>query len=267
MNDSSNWTKHLIIIFGGLCLLGMGYWLVIDNSLNQLSDSQKLAIALRQALATKQYEVTHRMKDVENNFTNDQATIFKKISQLVFQNNLQLIAFKPLTEKTNSFLIKWPIQISLMGNYQELLALVNSINHEKHNLKIETFSIKNIGVDNAVKLEINLNLIGAGIVKSDGKTKTGINLKDDVSPNKRNPFQNDETERLESIPLHLLRMIGTLRNDDKQWALVIAPDEKIYWVMAGDFLENDGKVIEVDSDKMIIKKDKNIIVFSMSHNS
>ncbi len=65
------------------------------------------------------------------------------------------------------------------------------------------------------------------------------------------PNVNRKKELLETFPLDTLRMVGTLREDNKFWAIVSAPDEGAYRVTIGSYMgQNFGKVVAV-TDKTI----------------
>ena len=67
------------------------------------------------------------------------------------------------------------------------------------------------------------------------------------------PDQNREKELLESYPLDSLRMVGVLYEDDKTWAIILAPDGTIDKVTAGGYIgQNYGKVSKITSTGLIL---------------
>lgn len=60
------------------------------------------------------------------------------------------------------------------------------------------------------------------------------------------PDQARKKETLEVFPLDALQMVGVLRQGDKLWALMLAPDEIVYQVSIGNYMGQDyGRVVEV----------------------
>ena len=53
-------------------------------------------------------------------------------------------------------------------------------------------------------------------------------------------------EPLEAFPLDALKMVGILKRKNRLWALVAAPQDKIYRIAVGNYLgRNHGKVIKI----------------------
>jgi type IV pilus assembly protein PilP len=62
-------------------------------------------------------------------------------------------------------------------------------------------------------------------------------------------------EALEDFPLEALKMVGYLQQKNVGYAVVRAPDTKIYRVKAGNYLGlNFGKILEVQSTEVKIKE-------------
>ncbi len=58
-------------------------------------------------------------------------------------------------------------------------------------------------------------------------------------------------EYLESFPLDMLHMVGTMQQDKKTWALIKTPDDTIQRVLPGNYLrQNNGKIISVTGDEV-----------------
>ena len=63
------------------------------------------------------------------------------------------------------------------------------------------------------------------------------------------PNPNRVPEYLESFPLDTLRMVGTMSQDQENWALIQTPDNTIQRVLTGNFLgQNNGKITDVNED-------------------
>ena len=67
------------------------------------------------------------------------------------------------------------------------------------------------------------------------------------------PDRERKKQALESFPLDTLRMVGIMSAAKEQWALILAPDEKIYRVRPGDYLgQRYGKVVSIEQQKIKI---------------
>lgn len=60
------------------------------------------------------------------------------------------------------------------------------------------------------------------------------------------PDQNRIKQPLESFPLDSLRMVGTLQEENRIWAIIQAPDGKIHRVAKGDYVgQQYGKIVSI----------------------
>lgn len=65
------------------------------------------------------------------------------------------------------------------------------------------------------------------------------------------PDLNRPKEELEAFPLDGLHMVGTLVQDKKVWALVLAPNQIVYRVTVGEHMgQNFGKVTAITAGKL-----------------
>lgn len=76
----------------------------------------------------------------------------------------------------------------------------------------------------------------------------------DVTDDSIRPPTNHRKEALEAFPLDSLRMVGTLKREDKLWAIVKIqnnPDGGIHRIITGNYLgQNYGRVIGVSEEKI-----------------
>ncbi|MBB72340.1 MAG: pilus assembly protein PilP [Legionellales bacterium] len=69
------------------------------------------------------------------------------------------------------------------------------------------------------------------------------------------PDINRQKEKLEAFPLDALRMVGTLNQQNKVWALISAPDGAVYRVTLGSHMgQNYGEVMKITKDKVYLKE-------------
>lgn len=69
------------------------------------------------------------------------------------------------------------------------------------------------------------------------------------------PDMNRPKEELESFPLDGLKMVGTLEQGRKKWALILAPNQVVYRVTNGSHLgQNYGAVTDISNAKVDIEE-------------
>jgi type IV pilus assembly protein PilP len=67
------------------------------------------------------------------------------------------------------------------------------------------------------------------------------------------PDSNRRKEVLEAFPLDTLRMVGTLEQNKKLWALIVDPNGAVYRLSKGNYLgQNHGRIDGITIDKVIL---------------
>jgi type IV pilus assembly protein PilP len=62
-------------------------------------------------------------------------------------------------------------------------------------------------------------------------------------------------EPLEEFVLNQLKLVGTLHQGGRQWALISAPDGRVHRVTVGNFLgRNYGQIIAVDENLLVLRE-------------
>lgn len=62
-------------------------------------------------------------------------------------------------------------------------------------------------------------------------------------------------EELEKFELDSLRMVGTMDNEDNNWAIVLDPDGVVYRVKVGNYIgANIGKIINIYEDRIDLRE-------------
>lgn len=65
------------------------------------------------------------------------------------------------------------------------------------------------------------------------------------------PDQKRPKEPLEGFPLDGLKMVGTLQEGSKRWAIIAAPNGMVYNVTVGNYIgQNYGRIVKVDADRI-----------------
>jgi type IV pilus assembly protein PilP len=79
-----------------------------------------------------------------------------------------------------------------------------------------------------------------GSAKSSGSSKGGVH-----------PDPSRRREALEAFPLDTLRMVGTMAQKGKMWAIIKAPDHMVYRVTLKNYLgQNNGLITRISEDKV-----------------
>lgn len=74
-------------------------------------------------------------------------------------------------------------------------------------------------------------------------------------PGALQPPANHRKGPLEAFPLENLKMVGTLEQHKKVYALIKTPDNNLYRVQAGDFMgQNFGRVIDINESALKLKE-------------
>ncbi len=75
-----------------------------------------------------------------------------------------------------------------------------------------------------------------------------------IEQNKENGPDTDRLKQpLEAFPLDSLRMVGTLGQNERMWAIVAAPDGSVFRVTLGNYIgQNFGRVQDIKKDKIIL---------------
>ena len=67
------------------------------------------------------------------------------------------------------------------------------------------------------------------------------------------PDTNRRKEPLETFPLDSLRMVGTLEQHNKLWALVADPNGVVYRIAKGNYVgQNHGRIDNISNDKITL---------------
>lgn len=79
--------------------------------------------------------------------------------------------------------------------------------------------------------------------------------KAEITHDSQSPDTNRPKEELEAYPLDSLRMVGTLSQGQRTWALISAPNKSVYKVTIGSHIgQNYGRIINIEKDKLDIEE-------------
>ncbi|MBT8445636.1 MAG: pilus assembly protein PilP [Gammaproteobacteria bacterium] len=70
-----------------------------------------------------------------------------------------------------------------------------------------------------------------------------------------NEISTHKLEELEQYPIDALRMVGTMRNDNNLWGIVLDPTGVTHRVVVGNYLgDNYGKIVSIDEDQIELRE-------------
>ena len=87
------------------------------------------------------------------------------------------------------------------------------------------------------------------IEKSEGPIDDGL------TEEMRNEIQNRNREELEGFELDSIKMVGTLKNEDHHWGIVIDPGGIVHRVETGNYIGlNIGKITSIEEEQIEVRE-------------
>ncbi|KIA79069.1 type 4a pilus biogenesis protein PilO [Chromobacterium amazonense] len=143
--DMPNWplqAQGLALAVLLLMLLGLGYFFVLGDQLDQLQQAKQQEEQLKQTFIDKKRQAVNldaleqQLKEIDASFgallkqlptKSDMDTLLTEINQAGIGRGLQFDLFKPGTEIRSTEMAEVPITIRLTGTYNDLAAFVNDV--------------------------------------------------------------------------------------------------------------------------------------------
>ncbi|WP_199153431.1 type 4a pilus biogenesis protein PilO [Chromobacterium sp. ASV23] len=143
--DMPNWplqAQGLALAVMLLMLLGLGYFFVLGEQLDQLQQAKQQEEQLKQTFIDKKRQAVNldaleqQLKEIDASFgallkqlptKSDMDTLLTEINQAGIGRGLQFDLFKPGTEIRSTEMAEVPITIRLTGTYNDLAAFVNDV--------------------------------------------------------------------------------------------------------------------------------------------
>lgn len=273
-----------VIVIALICIMELllGYYFILHSQLQRLQQIQQQNYALQQQIASQQQEVAKlplyknqlqqaraMFADLLQRLPNAIAipNLLEAISRLGFANGLTFQSFKPLTEQVDKEFVKAPVQIAVTGNYHQLAHFINQLATLPWIVTLEGFTLAPINDSKLTteSLMMQLTLQTYRYEQKDDivtlKTKAPAMPKAVMqyqADNLRSPFQpavdrSVITQPLQAFALTALRMVGVLHKQNKIWALLATPSNKVYPVAVGDKLGlQQGLVMEITQDRVLV---------------
>lgn len=145
LDNIGQWPKAIklsVIAFLSLLLVGVGYWLIVQDNLNQYEALVAQEVILKRDFETKQQQAASlhayrlQMQMMEEKFgtmlkqlptQNEMPGLLEDISKTGIASGLTFELFAPQPEITHDFYIEVPIKIKVKGNYHQFAVFLSRI--------------------------------------------------------------------------------------------------------------------------------------------
>ena len=160
VDNISQWPepiKYGTIVILSLFLIGLGYWLVIKDNfaeydrLKQLEQELRIEFENKQYLASNITSYRNQMTVMEERFgnmlkklptENEMPGLLEDISKTGLASGLTFELFAPQNEIQHDFYIELPINITVVGNYQQLAVFLSRIGEMHRIVTLHDFVIE-----------------------------------------------------------------------------------------------------------------------------
>lgn len=195
-------------------------------------------------------------------------TVLSDINRVGIENGIEFERFKPENELSKDEHSELPVQIKVLGSFENLRDFIRSIAQLPVLVVFDTFTIERknnnkIAMDATIKIYRSLDEIKAGPAGYIAQKSPCLDFK-------KNDLQNifsltrlalkpginsyRQKEPLETYPLETLKVIGITTIMGKQVAL-IAADSNVYKVETGSHIgENSGLIVSITKHEVVIKE-------------
>lgn len=166
-----------------------------------------------------------------------QADLLLVLNQLI-KNNLRLEKLVWLPEQTYEDHIKIPLKLTLSGNSQEIIRVLQSIAHIEDAIEVSWFKIETSEHGQQLSLAISF-------FRQTHKTRT----------KKTYSAQSVQTNRaqikIKDYPLFSLKMLGCVQHRGKSLGLIATPDGLVHSIGIGQYIgAEQARVVSIDQSKI-----------------
>jgi type IV pilus assembly protein PilO len=272
IENISAWSTRLKIIFiGTVCLLIIILWtlLITRSQWDQLMRAQQMENQLQQQIMLKKPQpfIQKKLGILLQQLPKKTEIhgLLEDISKIGIASGLEFKLFKPLSEKKQEFYTELPFQISVIGTYHQFTRFINKISILPQIVTLHDFTIEPIAESQTLMMSIIAKTYRyTGNISVDNIKKI-IPQQKLITETKhlRSPFDPvlQETQHqknpLQAFPLSALKMTGILKETNKKWALITAPNGMVYKVTVGDYMgQQAGRITTIDDDGVELPEGK-----------
>lgn len=151
-----NSIKIAVVAFLSLLVIGMGYWLIIDDNFEQYNTLQAQEKALKTDFELKQHQASNlqvyrnQMAIMEERFgkmlkqlptQNEMPGLLEDISKTGIASGLTFELFAPIPEVQHDFYIELPIKTIMVGNYHQFAVFLSRVAQMSRIVTLHNFTI------------------------------------------------------------------------------------------------------------------------------
>ncbi|MCW8384921.1 type 4a pilus biogenesis protein PilO [Fluoribacter dumoffii] len=151
--------KISVLIGVSLLIIGLGYWLIIQDNFNQFDRLKGQEATLKTDLENKQRQLFNlpayreELKIMSERFVsmlkqlpekNEMPGLLEEISKTGVASGLTFELFAPQPEVSHDFYVELPIKISVVGTYFQLAMFVSRVAQMNRIVTLHDFSIEGV---------------------------------------------------------------------------------------------------------------------------
>ncbi len=174
VNNVGSWPVLVKVIAGVLLLLavlGLGYQFQLKDRQADLEQRSAEEITLKEQFASKAFQAANldaykaQMIEMEASFAGllrqlpsdtEVPGLLEDITRTGLNSGLEFEGIKLLPEVTQQFYIELPIQMSVLGRYEDLATFASAVSSLPRIVTLHDFELKPDGADGSSRLRLNI---------------------------------------------------------------------------------------------------------------
>jgi type IV pilus assembly protein PilO len=265
--------RYIVFILLFFAILFIGFSLLINQKILQIQEEENQELFLRSDLKAKKNQIAIGqlyMKQLpalkkKAEFWHsalcrgdEYPSVLEEISKLGIKSGINFDLLAPQPQLIQKYYKEWPISIEIKGSFSQITEFLNQISIMSHLINLEEFNMYQtsselIGLTGLLKIYIANTNQDSNIKWKNSKV---IPLKED-----ENLFQSQLNNQ------DNISFVGTIKQGEKIWGLVLRDKKNLSWVQVGDYLNfSSEKIAEISDDFLKIKKaDKEFFIYAQNH--
>jgi type IV pilus assembly protein PilO len=159
------------IVGTAVLVIGLGYWLLIQDNFDQYNQLQQQEVTLKNDFEMKQHEASNlqayrnQLDLMRDRFgtmlrklpaKNEMPGLLEEISKTGTSSGLKFLLFAPQPEVVHDFYIELPIKITVVGTYMQLAVFLSRVAQMNRIVTLHEFSISGQTADDKTVSEDEL---------------------------------------------------------------------------------------------------------------
>ena len=154
--------KYAVLIIAAMLVLGLGYWLIISSKIDQYQLLEEQEVPLKAEFEMKQQQAAN-LQAYKNQLSimnerfgnmlkqlpaeNEMPGLLEDISKTGIASGLTFDLFAPQPEITHDFYIELPINIKVVGSYNQLAVFLSRVAQMNRIVTLHDFDVKTMPAD------------------------------------------------------------------------------------------------------------------------